>query len=165
MNNKDPYTITDVLMGDVSIGNLIEPNSTIDISNTGLSWINDMGSNTLANTNNSSIYGGTLTISNNGTTGNSIYNPYTSYSDDTIAINKSSNALLVTGDANIDGNLKVKGKDICDILDKIEQRLAILKTDTELEERWERLKQLGDEYRQLEKDILEKEKIYKILEK
>ena len=48
-------------------------------------------------------------------------------------------------------------------LDVIENRLAILSPNTELEERWEQLKLLGEQYRQLEQDILEKEKLMKIL--
>jgi hypothetical protein len=43
--------------------------------------------------------------------------------------------------------------------------LAILKPNPELEERWERLRELGEEYRKLEQDILGQEEIYNILKK
>ena len=74
-------------------------------------------------------------------------------------------ALHVRGDANFEGDIKLKGKSLNDTLDKIEQRLAILRPNKELEDKWEKLKELGDAYRALEKDILEKEKIWETLKK
>ena len=67
------------------------------------------------------------------------------------------------GDAEFKGDLKVDGVSIVDALKNIEGRLNILRVDTELEERWERLKKLGDEYRALEAECLDKELIIKIL--
>lgn len=73
--------------------------------------------------------------------------------------------LHVRGDAEFEGDVKIKGKSITDTLDKIEQRLAILHPNEKLEEKWLELKKLGDMYRELEKDILSKEKIWEILKK
>lgn len=73
--------------------------------------------------------------------------------------------LRVQGDAEIQGNLTVKGMDIGETLAKITERLAILQPNKELETRWARLKELADEYRELEKEIIEQEKIYDILKK
>lgn len=50
-------------------------------------------------------------------------------------------------------------------LDAIEQRLAIIHVNTRLETEWQELKDLGDKYRQLEQEILEKEKIWEIIKK
>lgn len=75
------------------------------------------------------------------------------------------NSLTVTGDADIKGNLKVNGKDISESLSRIEERLAILHPNTELEERWDELRNLRQQYMELEAEILEKEKVYKILQK
>lgn len=50
-------------------------------------------------------------------------------------------------------------------LDAIEERLGILRPNNDLEGKWEKLKALGDEYRALEKDILEKEKIWDLINK
>jgi len=72
-------------------------------------------------------------------------------------------ALDIKGDANFDGDVKLKGKSLSDTLNKIEERLAILHPNEALEEKWEQLKELGKQYREMEKDILEKEKIWKIL--
>lgn len=75
------------------------------------------------------------------------------------------NGLRVVGDADIEGTLKVAGKDIGESLSRIEERLAILHPNTELEERWQELRSLRQQYMELEAEILEKEKVYKILQK
>lgn len=74
-------------------------------------------------------------------------------------------ALKVSGDAVFDGNLSIKGKDIGQALERIEERLAILHPNEELEERWEQLRNLRKQYLELEAEIVEKEKIYNILQK
>lgn len=71
--------------------------------------------------------------------------------------------LKVNGDAEIDGDLKIKGKSLSEAIENIEKRLAILHPNEKLEKKWEELKALGERYRELEKDILEKEKIWNIL--
>jgi len=76
-----------------------------------------------------------------------------------------SSTLKIDGDAEIEGDLKVKGKSLSEAIENIEKRLAILHPNSELEERWEELKALGERYRELEKDILEKEKMWDILKK
>lgn len=74
-------------------------------------------------------------------------------------------ALHVRGDAEFEGDVKIKGKSIAETLDKIEERLAILHPNEKLEEKWLELKKLGEAYRALEKDIIEKEKIWETLKK
>ena len=71
--------------------------------------------------------------------------------------------LKVEGDAEIKGDLKVAGKSIVESLEKIEERLAILRPNTELEERWEELRSLRNKYMKLEKEIKEKEMIWSVL--
>lgn len=73
--------------------------------------------------------------------------------------------LHVKGDAEFEGDVKIKGKSIAETLDKIEERLAILHPNEKLEEKWLELKKLGEAYRALEKDIIEKEKIWETLKK
>ena len=74
-------------------------------------------------------------------------------------------SLSVRGDAEFEGDIKLKGKSLSETLNKIEERLAILHPNEKLEEKWEELKKLGDAYRALEKDIIEKEKIWETLKK
>jgi len=71
----------------------------------------------------------------------------------------------VAVDAEFEGELKIKGVNLTARLDAIEERLGILRLNNDLEGKWEKLKALGDEYRTLEKDILEKEKIWDLLNK
>lgn len=90
------------------------------------------------------------------------------YTYDTITLNGSNvkdSALTVKGDALFEGNIKLKGVDLNDRFDEIEKRLAILRPNNDLEGRWEELKELGERYRQLEQEILEKEQVWDILKK
>lgn len=76
-----------------------------------------------------------------------------------------------TGDNTFDWNYndvkntKDEIKGISSRLDKIEERLAILKPNTELEDKWEELKKLGEQYRLLEQELTEKQKIWDLLNK
>ena len=71
----------------------------------------------------------------------------------------------MNGDAIISRELTVNGVSLIERLDTIEQRLAILNVNLKLEDKWKELKTLGDRYRELEKDILEKEEIWNIIKK
>jgi hypothetical protein len=76
-----------------------------------------------------------------------------------------SNTLDVKGDANFEGDVKIKGKSLVDSLEKIEEKLAILRPNEQLEEKWEELRNLRKQYIELEKEIIEKEKMWDILKK
>jgi len=87
--------------------------------------------------------------------------------NDTISISTTStpNTLQVKGDAEFEGEVKIKGKSLTDTLSKLEERLAILHPNEKLEEKWGKLRELRKQYRELEADILEKEKIVEILKR
>lgn len=70
-----------------------------------------------------------------------------------------------SGDLNIDGDLKIQGESIKDLLEEIKDKLAIFKPNTELEERWDSLRDLRNQYLNLEKEILEKEQMIRILKR
>lgn len=61
------------------------------------------------------------------------------------------------------GDIKIGGKSLSETINKLEERLGILKPNPELEDRWEQLKSLRQQYMDLEKELLEKEKMWKIL--
>lgn len=90
-------------------------------------------------------------------------------STDTITIadynNNWSNSIDVKGDANFEGDLKIKGKSLISSLEKIEEKLAILYPNEKLEAKWEQLRNLRKQYMELEKEIIEKEKVWEILNK
>ncbi len=60
-------------------------------------------------------------------------------------------------------DIKVGNRSLTDAIDKIEERLGILHPNEALESRWEQLKSLRQQYLDLEKELLEKEKMWKIL--
>ena len=73
--------------------------------------------------------------------------------------------LDVKGNANFEGDVKIKGKSIADSLTRIEERLAILHPNDELEVKWENLRGLRKASMELESEIKEKELIWDTLKK
>ena len=73
--------------------------------------------------------------------------------------------LRVEGDAEFKGEVKIKGVKLDERLNAIEERLGILRPNNDLEGKWEKLKALGEEYRRIEKEILEGEDIWATLKK
>lgn len=72
-------------------------------------------------------------------------------------------SLEVKGDANFDGDINIKGKSLNKTLESIEKRLGILHVNPDLEKRWEKLKQLSEEYQALEQELLSTEEMFKTL--
>jgi hypothetical protein len=60
-------------------------------------------------------------------------------------------------------DITVGGKSLKEFMSNVEDRLNILHPNPALEDRWEQLKELRRQYVEMEKDLLEKEKIMKIL--
>lgn len=90
----------------------------------------------------------------------------TYYNDTTLTVNGSNSpGITVKGDAEIEGSLKVKGVDLGEMLSKMQDQLAIYQPAPELEEKWEKLRDLARQYKELVADIKEKEKIWEILQK
>ena len=83
----------------------------------------------------------------------------------TLSSDLTGDSLEVKGNANFHGDLKLQGKSLKDSLDRIEERLAILRPNEELEEKWEQLRGLRKMYMELEAEIIEKEKVWSILKK
>ena len=69
------------------------------------------------------------------------------------------------GDVTFQGDIAIKGKSIKESLLAIEERLAILRPNEELEEKWENLRGLRKMYMELEAEIIEKEKMWDVLKK
>lgn len=82
-----------------------------------------------------------------------------------ISWDTSTPTLHVKGDAEFDRDIKIKGKSIVEMFEKIEERLGILHPNPKLEEKWDELRELAKRYKELEQDIIEKEKIWAILKK
>lgn len=76
-----------------------------------------------------------------------------------------SSTLEVHGDAKFDGDIVVQGKSLLDTLSRIEEKLAILRPNSELESKWDELRKIREQYQTLEKEIIEKEKVWRTLQK
>ena len=83
---------------------------------------------------------------------------------------------LATGDSKImistDGivmaeqtDIKIGNISLKDSIKRIEERLNILTVNHELEKDWEELRALGQKYRELEKDIMDKMSVWELLKK
>ena len=98
---------------------------------------------------------------------NTYTNTYTNgtWNTSPLTVHDGTKGITVKGDTEIDGNLKVKGVDIGEMLSKIQDQLAIYQPAPELEEKWEQLRDLARQYKELVADIREKEKIWDILQK
>jgi hypothetical protein len=80
---------------------------------------------------------------------------------------------IPSGDVVIsNGKLKVNGDDadiqigevsLKKFMEDISLRLSIMQPNTKLEKDWEELRELGDQYRQLEKELIEKAQVWNIL--
>jgi hypothetical protein len=120
--------------------------------------------------------GATLTTSVSGSGGlmwGNVGTPYT-YTGTPGTINTGGNwttynnqptILKVEGDAEFKGEVTIRGVKLDERLTAIEERLGILRPNNDLEGKWEKLKALGEEYRRMEKEILEGESIWATLKK
>jgi hypothetical protein len=86
---------------------------------------------------------GNITVPNGGA---SVTVPYT-YST---SMSSAQPTLNVTGEANFDGDIKLKGRSIVKIIEGIEKRLAILQPDPAKLEKWEALQKAYNHYKLLE---------------
>jgi hypothetical protein len=87
------------------------------------------------------------------TTGANTVNPW-------ISINDGHNTLSVQGDADFNGDVRVKGRSLADFMEQVEQRLNMLQPNPELEAEWDELRELGERYRALEQKCNEKTKMW-----
>jgi hypothetical protein len=77
----------------------------------------------------------------------------------------SKTTLQVDGDANFEGDVKIKGESLHEKLEQICEKLAILAPNEKLEKKWAKLRKLRNEYKKLEKEIIEQENMWDMLKK
>jgi hypothetical protein len=153
-----------------------DQDSTIDLggygaipSNYGTDTIT-LGTDTITLDSSSWITGasGSTMISNGGYTGSTTV-PFTWNTNATTSgysFNTSPNTIHINSDGltMAEGtDITVGGKSLTKAIEQIEERLGILHPNPKLEERWDQLKELRKQYIEMEKDLLEKEKLMKIL--
>ena len=76
-----------------------------------------------------------------------------------------SNAIHVNGDAVFKGNITWQDRDMREWFEAVESRLAILHPNPELEKDWEKLAQLRMQYVELERKLLDQQRVFDILKK
>jgi len=75
------------------------------------------------------------------------------------------NTLSVKGNADFDSDITVKGRSLTEFMESVEQRLNILRPNPALEAEWHQLRELGEQYRELERQLTEKSQMWNTLKK
>jgi len=73
--------------------------------------------------------------------------------------------LKVQGDAEFNGDVRIQGRSILETLERVEERLAILVPNVRMEKDWKELQRLREQYIELEKKLLEQQRVFDILKK
>lgn len=133
----DPYTTTWSTLSDISM----EP---LSISTTTVSPTYTISSTPSTN----SIWNTTVTGSS--------YNWADLTTDYSTRISQSGQVQLKGKDADID----INGKSLKTWMEKVEERLNLLTPNPELEQEWDELRELGQRYRELEKQCKEKAEVW-----
>jgi hypothetical protein len=105
-----------------------------------------------------------VTITSTGSTTAPIYTTGTGIASPWIATNAGTNSTKINLTGK-DADIVINGHSLTDTLRALEERLNILVPNTELETEWAELKQLGDAYRKLEQDLVEKINMWQTLQK
>lgn len=143
--DKDQWPLDEPITSDLNI----EEIATIDLNAFDSMMSDPMNmSYSVTGAQGSTIPSGSYTINTsqfNGTSGSYFYaNP-------TITVGSAPHpSLQVTGDADFEGDVKIKGKSILTTLETIEKRLAILQPDPEKLEHFEALQKAYEHYKTLE---------------
>ena len=108
----------------------------------------------------------TYTVSSIGSPGQlyastGISTGWTSAVDPTLTVSQSG-MLDLQGD---NADIRINGESLMDTLRTIQDRLNMLRPNTELEAEWDQLRELGDQYRKLEAEFKEKSKMWNTLKK
>ena len=80
----------------------------------------------------------------------------------TAAVLQPSGSLELKGE---NADLIINGVSLVDALKGIQDRLNILRPNPAIEAEWDQLRELGDQYRKLEAELLEKQRAWDILRK
>lgn len=83
-----------------------------------------------------------ITTGSNYTISNGTWNTFSNGSSD--------NSIDVKGDANFEGDIKLKGKSLSDFMETIEKRLSILQPDPKKLKKYEALQKAYNHYKMLE---------------
>ena len=129
--------------------NILNDTITIDMNSINTTWLTGAsGSNVYTYTNGTNYAWNTTGISNTAWNTTSI-----------------ENTLQVKGDSEFDGDITVRGRSLTEFMDSVEQRLNILRPNSALESEWDQLRELGEQYRELERQLTEKAQMWAALQR
>lgn len=141
-NQIDPWDYVSITTSDVDNSNTIDLSGLTTSLSSGSYTIGAVGSN----------MSGGYTFDNSTITSGWDYSP-------AMAVNQSGQISLSGDNADI----VINGVSLVDKLDAIAERLNILDVNPKLEAEWDQLKELGEQYRQLEQDLKAKSEMWKTL--
>ena len=147
--------ITLSAMPDLSLQNSPE---SISISLSGYEYPNTVTGGGYAHTSYGAVPN--ITISSPNVTTTTFNGPYTINSGAATGINSPWSTYNSSPKIRLDGegaDIEVNGWSLVDAVKKIEERLNILHPNAELEAEWAELRALGDQYRELEQHIKDKQ--------
>ena len=87
----------------------------------------------------------------------------TYYTNSVPPMQSSSGQVVIKGDTVFEGNITWQDRDMRAWFESVESRLAILQPNVKLEDEWEELADLRKQYVELEKKLLEKQRVFDIL--
>jgi hypothetical protein len=96
-----------------------------------------------------------------GGTGGVSYGPI--YTTNATTTSAASGKIHVQGDAVFEGNITWQGRDMREWFEAVENKLGMLRPNPKLEAGWEELSQLRQQYVELEKKLLEQQRVFDIL--
>ena len=85
---------------------------------------------------------------------------YTTAQPWAISTNGADTTMSVKGDADFGGDVRVQGRSLAEFMQQVKQRLNMLQPNPELEREWDQLRELGEQYRQLEQELAEKAEMW-----
>lgn len=104
---------------------------------------------------------GKITINAGGTGGGGTHGPI--YTTTGAWSNPTAGTIQVKGDAVFEGDITWQGRNMRTWFESVEARLNILQPNVRLEAEWEELADLRMQYVELEKQLLEKQRVFDIL--
>jgi len=105
----------------------------------------------------------TLTTGGHGGGGTGYSNGQGTYYTSSTTMHTNPGQVVIKGDTVFEGNITWQDRDMRAWFESVESRLAILQPNVKLEDEWEELADLRRQYVELEKKLLEKQRVFDIL--
>ena len=105
----------------------------------------------------------TITTGGHGGGGTGYANGVGTYYTNSVPMQSSPGKVVIASDAVFEGNITWQDRDMRAWFESVESRLAILQPNVRLEAEYEELAELGRQYKEMEKKLLEKQRVFDIL--